>query len=433
MIEEEKLFPFSGRCDMESKKRSRCSLFNWFQCLIQLSITVSIAIYTVVEDSRLSSTAENNREKDLEIASLTRQSDLYLQDDQQKEDLIRNYIEYLSDLLTKPTINLNESSVKFSIRLKTLSVLRELDPIRRTFLIWSLIEAQLVTYDDQIDQSLRSPLIELSDSNLTGIDLTNQRTRETFLYCLAFDRLSLYRSSFRHSHLSGSTFINSMLDEADFSFTVNHYLREICPNQTNMRSYWLSFSRSEMTSINMSYARLTSVDFSFARMDNADLTEIQLTGNLLFSHSILNRARLDRCRIFDGRILFGSAEMNEVTAQSSRLSQISFTGVQMTNCSLINAQINDSTFSQSAFTSCQMSNVRLTGVTFLNSDLSNVNFTNLFCSSSCAFRGSNLTNSIFHNATILNSNLKNARFSPEQLNQMRSLNGSTLPNGTVSA
>ena len=210
-----------------------------------------------------------------------------------------------------------------------------------------------MTYNDQIDQSLRSPLIELSDSNLTGIDLTNQRTRETFLYCLAFDRLSLYRSLFRHFHLSGSTFINSMWDEADFSFTANHYLREICSNQTNMRSYWLSFSQSEMTSINMSYARLTSVDFSFARIDNADLTEIQLTGNLLFSHSILNRARLDRCRLFDGRILFVSAEMNEVTAESSRLSQISFTGVQITNCSLINSQINDSTFSLAFLEVCR--------------------------------------------------------------------------------
>ena len=261
------------------------TFFNWAQLFAQLSVTVVIAVYAIVQDNRDRQIAYADRQqglflanetrtKDLFIAESNRLNDILLADDQQKENILSEYQNFMSDLLFKYGIILNDTAARFVGRFKTLAALEQLNPARRTFLIRSLVEAQLVTYDPLGSASLY-PIIDLSMANLTEIDLSI--TDETIFLpksdrsrCLAFDRAILNRASFHRRNLSGSTFINARLDYADFSFSSIDMLKYY--NRTIASTVPTIFQDAHMNYANFYRASFSDVDFTFAQMIGVNMS-----------------------------------------------------------------------------------------------------------------------------------------------------------------
>jgi uncharacterized protein YjbI with pentapeptide repeats len=434
-----------NRKSRRKTKKNGCSAFNWAQFLGQLSITIAITIYTIIATNRDLIIAEENRRqdilianetryKDLSIAESNRLYDLFLADDQQKENILREYQNFMSELIIKYGININDSAARFSLRYKTLAALEQLDSTRRSFLIRSLTEAKLITYNDELDLSLSSPVIDLNTSNLTGINLSIKPGIDQFLKLskprsLALNDVILNQASFRYNHLDVATFINSELNNADFSFSYN-ILRDQCHFQIINKEFCIRFNNARMSNTNLSHTYYYNIDFSFAEMINVDLSYAKLSDGTAFAHTNLEGSQLYETHFKDGLSRFGNTNMIGINATRSIFDKSIFYEAILINCSLSYSTINNSDFWLSDLTNCQLNNARLIDVKFTEAKLINVNMSNIICSSKCTFSRANLTGAILYNATIMNSNLKNVNFTDQQLAQARSFAGSILPNGT---
>ncbi|CAF1496203.1 unnamed protein product [Adineta steineri] len=114
---------------------------------------------------------ERNRAKDLVIAQENRVKDERMADDAQKENILFEYTNFLAQLLAKDGMTLNgTSSSRFVARFKTLAVLLQLNPNRKSFLIKSLYEANLIS-GSPTDQLSSEAVIRLDSADLTGLDL----------------------------------------------------------------------------------------------------------------------------------------------------------------------------------------------------------------------------------------------------------------------
>jgi uncharacterized protein YjbI with pentapeptide repeats len=193
------------------------SWFAWVQLVATLSIPLAIAIYTVMQDSSVRSIALATRHKDLEIAAENRAKDERLADDQQKENILVEYQSFLLKILLDNNTNLDMSaSVSLVLRLKTLAALRQLSPARRTFLLYSLFEAKLIT-----TTRTRRPAVSLRSANLTGVDFSSQGNlaRRQIFDCLALEWTIMNNVSFRSALLYGSIFLDTELNFADFTIS----------------------------------------------------------------------------------------------------------------------------------------------------------------------------------------------------------------------
>ncbi|CAF3070481.1 unnamed protein product [Rotaria sp. Silwood2] len=428
----------------KTNKRNGCAFFIWAQLLTQLSITVAITVYTIIQNNRDQSIAQANRQQDIylanemrnkdhDIAQENRLNDILIAYDHQRENILIEYQNFVSDLLNKYGITLNDSAARFVSRFKTLAALQQLNPARRTFLIRSLIEAKLVTYNDNLTPSLVSPIIQLATANLSEIDLS-ETSDSAFVSqlasCLAFDSTILNRALFRRKHLTGSTFIDAKLNYADFSSSIIGFLNE-CSNQRITAKISVSFKDADMSYVNFYKAFIDNVEFIFARMIGANMTNTIFGHEINFAHTILAESNFYMAQFTDGRFVFYRANMTSFNGTRAIFNKCSFYETLLFNCSLIYSIINQSSFTAANMTNCQLNNAQLTNVDFRRANLNNVDMSNIICVANCSFSGTNLTGAILHNATIMSSNLLTATFTDQQLGQTRTLAGSTLPNGTV--
>lgn len=424
-------------------KTRRNSFFDCAQLFAQLSITVAIAVYAVVQSDRDQQIAQDNRlqdillanetrNKDLTIAENNRFNDILIADDQQKENILIEYQNFMSELLLKYGIILNDTAVRFVARFETLAALEQLNPARRSFLIRSLTEAQLVTYNDHLESASLHPIIQLSMANLTEINL-GLMDETTFLpdshRCLAFDSTTLNRASLHKLNLYGSTFINARLNYADFSFistsgSYSCYRRDRIPRVST------TFTDAYMYYVNFYQATFDDADFAFARMIGANMSKTYFLGDTNFAHASLEESNFYMAEFSKGLHIFGSANMTNMNGTHGRFNRCTFYETALVNCCLNDATINGSRFSLANMTNCQLKDAQLTNVYFLDTIMINVDMINMTCLANCTFYRCNLTGAILHNAAIMSTSLLNAAFTDEQLAQTRSLAGSTLPNGT---
>jgi hypothetical protein len=117
--------------------------------------------------------ASENRLKDFKIAEENRLKDFAVTEDQQKHQIVTDYETFLTELLLKEGIHLNNTNNKeaaqFVARFKTLVVFRQLDPKRRSRLFKSLYEGRLA---GRLDEEM---IIDLASADLSDIDFASQR------------------------------------------------------------------------------------------------------------------------------------------------------------------------------------------------------------------------------------------------------------------
>jgi len=160
--------------NVKSKQRL-ATWFEWLQLLATFCVPITIGIFTLMNNYQQITltktqyeTGVENRLTDLKIVADNRQKDLQLADDQQKENILVEYQNYLALLLLSHQLRTNASSETCHVaRFKTLSALRQLDAQRKTYLIQDLFDTDLITTSEDRDL----PIINLAAADLTNLTL----------------------------------------------------------------------------------------------------------------------------------------------------------------------------------------------------------------------------------------------------------------------
>jgi len=181
--------------------------------------------------------------------------DLEIAGGNQQESALQAYIDRMSELLVKEKLSrFSGDEVRNVARLRTLTLLRGLDPKRKSRVFLFLKESGLIEREAVIDlcgadlRGVTVPFsnlnrVNLGEADLSGADLRGARLNKAYL---SGTRL-------RETDLSGAD-----LSEADL--------------------FGADLNGANLTRANLSGANLTGADLSGCRLDGADLSKADLSG-----------------------------------------------------------------------------------------------------------------------------------------------------------
>ena len=134
--------------------------------------------------------------------------------DNQREALLQEYIDKISDLLLNYDLRTSQSNAEIRniARTRTLSVLRRLDGERKSIVLQFLYDSQLISTSDPIISLDGADLsgIHLIKVNLSGANLSGVNLQNAYIGWSNLEGISLYRADLDYASLHGS-----LLQEAD--------------------------------------------------------------------------------------------------------------------------------------------------------------------------------------------------------------------------
>ncbi|CAF3800976.1 unnamed protein product [Rotaria socialis] len=460
------------------------SWFEWIQLIATICVPVAIGIFTIIQNQSQSEQQRNNlkiaaenRLKDIEIADYNREKDRWLADDQQKENILVDYQNFLANLLEKHGMTLNgTSTVRFVARFRTLIALNQLNSARRSFLIRSLYEAQLISFRTiQTNntmtefESVDTPrsIVDLSSANLSGLSLgineddNDECPRECIpgvrIDALVLSQTQLKNAFFRKLYFQGALFVKSIMDSVDFrcaylngtndyltfanSLLIHAKFHKACAQDVSFQSVDLYKAQMHGMVCRHCIFRCAQInhadlhDVFFYREDvnkdklhdeyeNINFTETSLIGatfdhlslrGTLFIGTNLSRIRIINCVFSRDSVQYAAATFEKSTLINATIENSSFDYVHFIDSNLSGAKIF-----MSNFTHASMKNIDLTGATL---EMCNFSSTNL--------AGCIMTNANIHLSYFVDSDLTGCQgITDVQLAQAKSIAGAILPNGS---
>lgn len=180
--------------------------WDWLGLLATLAIPVvvgfGVAWYT---------TRQNH---DREIALEQHENELRIAADNQREAALQSYIDKMSELLLHENLRQAQRAdeVRTIARVRTLTILPQLDPFRKRMVIRFLLESGLLGKD-------KPPVVDLSFANLRNADLHRFDLHEVDLHEVDLREADLREASLRgadlrEARLNGANLTSSTLTEA---------------------------------------------------------------------------------------------------------------------------------------------------------------------------------------------------------------------------
>lgn len=443
--------------DIIRKKRHPC--FDWTQLIATVCIPVVIAVYTIIDNNRNTSIADLNRRKDIEIAEQSRQKDRDLATDQQQENILAEYQTFLAKLILDNGMALNKTpEAKVVGHFKTLTALNQLDARRKSILIRSLYDAQLIILQPNSKQGNTS-ILELRGVDLSGITLGSSHTspiKLSFVYYSELNHLylpfiNLMNASFRHAWLDCATFTMAIMDSVDMSFAMHRqtfclgtprsFQREYAGTSlVKANLYDAGFYYNDFSSANLTLANMRKFYCLACKFSKAVLLQADLSFSIFFHDFYLGILQLDFTFVKLKQAVAHSAWFHTMNFTNSDWSYVQALKVIINNCTFADATMDNSSFvkstiRQSIFQNASLYAIDLTdavlhNVTFINSDMRNANLSSIKCDY-CVFINVTLEGAVLENASFRYSIFRNCRINASQLEEAIDLFGSTLPNGTV--
>ena len=220
------------------------SIYDWLNLFSNLLVPIAIGILTIVLPLQQDNLNEKQNEHSYQISFTNRLRNLQAVHDQQKQMILNQYQQDLTDLMLKYDSSLNSTDVNddddderisLVIRTKTLHALRQLDPARKIFLIQLLIDSG-IQHRINISHTDLSSLIFPPGSFYSHLRMINIIAKN-----LTLKSIFLYRSNFSYSNFDDSTFQDSNCSHADFSYTslqrtnwINTDATQVMFNYTNL-------------------------------------------------------------------------------------------------------------------------------------------------------------------------------------------------------
>jgi uncharacterized protein YjbI with pentapeptide repeats len=177
------------------------TLWDWLQLLIvPLMLAVGGFWLNQIQKSRDVRATEQRDKTEREIAA-----------DNQREAALQAYLDNMSELLLEKKLrdSAEEDEIRKIARVRTLTVLRRLDPIRKASVIQFLHESGLINKDKRI--------INLSGAGLSGADLSGAILSEAILSSANLWRADLWRADLSSANLWGANLSGADLWGANLS------------------------------------------------------------------------------------------------------------------------------------------------------------------------------------------------------------------------
>lgn len=217
------------------------SLWDW------LGLLTALAIPVVVGFGVAWYTARQNHDR--EIAREQHENDLRIAADNQREAALQSYIDKMSDLLLEKLLlsPTSRSEVREIARVRTLTLLPQLDPIRKRSVLRFLYESGLIQGNN--------PIVDLSYANLRGAGL-------------------------HHATLKDANLSNCDLREADLSGA--------------------DLFEAKLIQVRLNGTNLTGAELRSANLNGADLTDADLNGAIVTQKQLTHTASLKGAIMPDG-------------------------------------------------------------------------------------------------------------------------------------
>ncbi len=236
--------------------------------------------------------------------------------DNQQEASLQAYLDKMSELLLEKKLrdSAAEDEVQKIARVRTLTVLRGLDPIRKASVIQFLHESGLIDKDKCI-------------INLSGADLSGAKLWGITLSGANFNGAELRGANLGGANLSGANLNKATLWNANF-------------NGAELRG--ANLGGADLTRANLSSTDLSGADLSEATFIEADLHWANLTGANLRGALLCNRANLSEANLSGADL--SRANFNEAVLWRANLKGAigaTFEGLEMQAASLEGATMPD--------------------------------------------------------------------------------------------
>lgn len=261
------------------------TLWNWLQLLI---IPAAIAAGGVWFNRQ-------QRERELGIADQRTQTDREIADQRRQDDIMQAYLDQVGQLLLDKDRPLRKSEedaeVRTLARARTLTILSQLDGVRKGELIRFLLEAALIRGSLRGSREERLyPIISLEDADLRGIDLFGYDLSETVLTAADLSGADLSACGFEDTYLSGAFLI-----DADLPAT---HLKGADLNGATLRG--AALNGSDFRGAALYGANLVGADLTNANLLGADLTNADLTGAIVTGEQLAECQSLKGATMPDG-------------------------------------------------------------------------------------------------------------------------------------
>ncbi|CAF0846014.1 unnamed protein product [Adineta steineri] len=424
--------------------KSKCSIFALLQLLATLSVPLAIGLYTIVHKTNESDLARQNRRKDLDIAGGNRAKDESIANEVRKENILVEYQNSLAKILLDHGMTLNGSvSARFVVRVKTLTAVKQLDTVRKAFLIQSLYEANLITTAVSTESIIS---LEGADLNRLHLGSTEDDTERPSHACLSLAGAILTNASFRLDNLNGANFTNAKLRFADFTDSRTDYgqycYHQIPPLSVSFHSAILNeanfmtalydnaiFTYAKMSKANLQKFTCRYCNVVGANLSEADLTGVTFNGPANIGWAKFNNSKLINASFTDG-VNFQQSDFTRANANGISIRKCMFYSATFFNSTFNHATIINSDFTYARMDSIDISQGMITNSVFNNAHLVDVNFSHTTCRQ-CTFLNAILTGANFQGAIFNMCNFTGTQINDKQLEQASSLAGSILPNGTL--
>lgn len=225
--------------------------------------------------------------------SRRKQTEFEINADQQREDILRTYLDDIGKLLMDNNIKrencYENSSIIDVAQVKTINALRSLDVRRRESIFQFLRDTGLANFIlksasmDYLDLQLN----DLHYFNLSHADLSYTKFTFTSLRSINLSRANLSKSIFINSYAHQADLSNSFLLEADLSNAI--------------------FNAANLSGAILAAANLKNADFHEANLSDAFLLRANLSGtvfnNANLSNALVTPEQLSQAKTLKGAIM----------------------------------------------------------------------------------------------------------------------------------
>jgi uncharacterized protein YjbI with pentapeptide repeats len=229
------------------------TLWDWLQLLIVPLALAIIALFFQRTNSR---------------------SDQQIALDKQREDLLQAYLDRMSELLLKEKLRSSEvdAEVRNVARVRTITVLTQLDARRIGYVITFLNEAKLMspTFNDNA--------VSLGSADFHSINWTHANLSHANLSHASLSHASLTYASLTYANLSLTELSNANLSHANLYHADLSNANLYHADLSNASLGKANLSETNLAGADLSQANLTIANLSQANLYQADLSNANLTG-----------------------------------------------------------------------------------------------------------------------------------------------------------
>jgi uncharacterized protein YjbI with pentapeptide repeats len=278
------------------------NFWDWMDLLL-LPLVLAGGILLLTRSRR-----QMERQRSKENASLERD----IASDDQKEEAIQSYFDRMSELLLKEKLSkYSPEEVKTVARIRTLTVLRGLDPGRKGRVLLFLKDSGLIDREAVIDlcgADLRGASaafaslgrVNIGEANLSGADFHGASLGKSYL-----GGTNLQGANLTGANLAGADLFEANLSGADLTHAK---LNGANLNGADLRGCKLNeanLSDADLSGVNLSVgdlirANLRGAKLEGARLVGADLRHADLSGTLLTKTDLEKAKSIEGATLPDG-------------------------------------------------------------------------------------------------------------------------------------